>query len=84
MEKGPIQCEKLHFNPQLRSYVEHSIRELYPARSHINLAFPKPQKAEVKMPHGLQNTASYLISVQFRCLKRSIIRIMDLEEYIYI
>lgn len=36
LEKGPIQCEKLHFNPQLRSYVEHIIRELCPARSRIN------------------------------------------------
>lgn len=36
LEKGPIQCEKLHFNPQLRSYIEHIIRELCPARSCIN------------------------------------------------
>lgn len=36
LEKGPIHCEKLHFNPQLRSYVEHIIRELCPARSCIN------------------------------------------------
>lgn len=36
LEKGPIQCEKLHFNPQLRSYVEHIIRELCPAKAHIN------------------------------------------------
>lgn len=36
LEKGPIQSEKLHFNPQLISCAEHIIRELCPARSHIN------------------------------------------------
>lgn len=47
LEKGPIQCEKLHFNPQLRSYVEHIIRELCPARTCINQYFSCiPQTAE--------------------------------------
>lgn len=36
LKKGPIQCEKLHFNPQLRSYVEHIIRELCAAKNPLN------------------------------------------------
>lgn len=45
--KGPIQCEKLHFNPLLRSYMEHIIRELCPARSRINqYSFCIPQTTE--------------------------------------
>lgn len=36
VEKSPIQREKWHLNPELKSFVEHIIRELCPARSRRN------------------------------------------------